>query len=212
MAVKSIVTYAILSADTATQLISAELSARSLVISDLILDAYAINQYPTDTFGVDDTHHLGIEKLVPNSLELSDAQAISFSTQIADALAVNDSADLLVMFSRSFADSATLSDVSVFSTEKNILDAIPFIEQSTFFTDLRKSESLKTEDIFSSSATFSRSFYDAFSLDDYAKTVGSFGAVKTNIFSLKEDFSFTFFAGRSATINKNALNTFTFNN
>ena len=229
MAAKTDITYVKLSANTAYRLIAGEISYQNISATEIILDAYSINQLPKDTFDFVDTSALTFTKALFDNFELTELQSISLVKSVADTLALGDVVDLIWAIKRDFADSTTISDVSVIAVNKalsetlsfaeaalieyqaNKSDAVSIADTQVLAVNLAKSETVSLSDSFSRPTTFNRSFTDAFALDDSLNSGLGFNETKANVFSLSDSFTFTMILGNNSVLNASTLNTFTLN-
>jgi len=229
MAASTNVTYIKLSASTAYRLVAGEISYQNISATEIILDAYSINQYPKDAFGFLDTSILSFTKASFDTFELTELQSISLVKAVADTLALGDVVELIWVIQRDFNDSTTISDVSVIGVNKALSEALSFSESaliqyqanktdSISFSDtqalavnLNKVETVTVTDLFSRPTTFNRSFTDAFALDDSFSTGLSYLETKANVLSLSDSFTFTMILGNNSVLNASTLNTFTLN-
>ena len=229
MAAKTNVTYIRLSAETACRILASEINCQSVAATDILLDAYSLNQFPQDTLAFSDISSMSFTKVSLDSIGFTDAQSFDLQKQLVDAVAVSDSAELIVQFVRDFTDSTNITDVAVLTVSKelsetlsfaeaalieyqaNKSDSISFADTQVLTVNLSKVDTVSVTDLFSRPTIFTRSFTDAFALDDSLSSGLGFSETKANVFSFSDNFTFTMILGNNSVLNASTLNTFTLN-
>ena len=140
--------------------------------------------------------------------------AVSLSKPAADSFSVSESLSRAVTYSRAFSDSQGLSDaVDSHAIAKGLSDTQTMSEAHAAFMSLGKtdsyslsdapaqsfgkaaSDSLSLSESLARAVTYSRTFTDAFSMDDAATVsalIKDHGNAKTNVFSFADSQAFGF--------------------
>ena len=190
------------------------ISFSGLSATDITLDADTKNQYITGhtisftdspailftkglseaLFGFVDNATFTFNKAVTESVSFGDATSITttFIRDFTDSLALSELAAFDVGLVK--VDSVGFSDAASFDFTKSATDAASLSEIASFHPTLNKSNSVSTADVFSRSVTYSRSFTDFFTLDDFTDIYAvskNTTAAKGNAFGFSDSQSFT---------------------
>lgn len=218
-------------ADVTYVVIKGEASRSDLEITEIKLSPFSLNQYPEHRFEFSDIASIETQKITLESLGLSDQQTKDIAKIMADTIGFSDEVSVLFAFARSFADSSTITDISVIAFDKSVAETFSILESQEKSVSLGKENNLSisdtsshafdksvssgfsvsVSDFFAYVATYARSFNDAFGLDELVSIESNFNLEKTNIFSLTESFSYELKAGHNAVLNTSAINTYTIN-
>ena len=169
----------------------------------------------TNLFGFSDDQAIGVGKGLTDSVTPTENYASSFSKAAADdSVNVSESLSRVVIYSRAFADAQSFSDaVETTDVGKGIADTQVITEAHAAATSLAKSDSFSMAEAASSLiakslieavplsesldrvVTYSRTFTDAFSMDDAATVnalVKDHTNAKTNVFGFSDSQAFGF--------------------
>ncbi|SVB44585.1 uncharacterized protein METZ01_LOCUS197439, partial [marine metagenome] len=82
-------------------------------IVDVILDPYTLNRWfdeDDDIFSITDSFSFLYSKAATDAVGITDLPAIGFSKPLTEALSLGDSAAVLLILQREFADSVSISE------------------------------------------------------------------------------------------------------
>ena len=194
--VKSVITYSVLNA------------------ADIKLDPDTKNRYFSEIgFGFVDSPSIlftkGLSEALPGFL---DNAVFDFNKAPSESVSFGDNTSITTTFVRDFTDSLALSEIAAFDISLVKVNSVGFSDAASFdlmksATDttslseiaslhptLNKSNSVSTSDVFSRAVTYSRSFTDFFTLDDFTDIYAvskNTTAAKGNAFGFSDSQSFT---------------------
>lgn len=159
------------------------------------------------------------ERPVSDSFSIGDTDpAFVFNKNPSDTVGITESIFLLIIIVRDFTDAATISETislavdllpsdlitvsenKIYSLDKGLSDTALIGEQAALNITLPRADSFSVSESFSKVTTFSRSFSDSFTLDDFTDVAAVSKEVngnKTNIFSIEEDHAMSLSKGLS---------------
>jgi hypothetical protein len=146
-----------------------------------------------------------------DATSLSDTQAITAEKSLSDSLSLGESFSRAAVYSRSLTDATSLSDAQALTASLSKADATSLSDTQAITAEKSLSDSLSVGESFSRVGTYSRTFTDAFSLDDIETHTNGTMVNKTNVFGLNDSFTHVLERQNHAVLNTSALNTFTFN-
>jgi hypothetical protein len=168
-------------------------SASTLLSAEFVLDPDSLTRYFFDAFQVAESASVTFNKITSDSFAFADAATTSFGKNPLDTFAFADAFSRTVQYSRSLADATTMVDAPSFSYTKGSADSFAVTDQEAITFTKPTSDTQPITDVFSRTVTYSRSFADAFSMDD-AATIDAFSRedqlAKTNIISFTESQTF----------------------
>lgn len=186
--------------------------AITLLSAELVLDPATLNQWIYNQFAVVDTPSLGVGKNPSDTVTIDEAiSSFVFGKRLSDSVSVTESISILLEILRAFSDAISFVDspaatvAPAFSDQQQMTEAdakgvdisktdtFTFADVETLQVDKGLVDALNLSEVFIRSVTFSRSFADAFALDD-AATVDAIrkdtANAKTNIFSFSDTEAF----------------------
>lgn len=186
--------------------------ASTLLAAELILDPDTLNQYLNNQFSLSDAPSVGFGKAPSDTFTLGEAiSSFGVGKGVSDSVSVTESISVLLEILRSFTDALSFVDSPAlgvspaFSDQQQISESdakgVALVKADTYgFSDVEvfalgkaPSDQVSMSEVFSRSVTFSRTFSDAFALDD-AATVDAIrkdtANAKTNIFSFSDTEAF----------------------
>lgn len=229
MAASADITFVKLSAEAAHSIASGTVSFASIQATEILLDAYPINQYFTHAFAFSEATVVSVSKVFLDSFGLSEAQIFELQKNVADTLTLSEVVSVALIINRAHTDSVSVADVTVLAVNKvfaeainfsevavlefqaNKSDAVTLSETQIFAVETAPTESVSVLDTLTSTTNYVRTFSDAFSLDDLFAGGRIITEDKTNIVSLSDSFSYSLIIGNNAVLNASTLNTFTLN-
>ena len=186
--------------------------AATLLAAELTLDPDTLNRFLTDQFAVVDAPSLGVGKNPSDTVTIDEViSSIVFGKGLSDSVSVTESINVLLEILRAFSDAVSFVDTPATTVTPAFSDQQQMAEANAKGVDLSKTDTFTFADVetlqvdkglvdtpnlsevFTRTVTFSRSFADAFALDD-AATVDAIrkdtANAKTNIFSFSDAESF----------------------
>lgn len=201
----------------------------------------------TDSTSITDISVIALDKALSETLSFADealtefeavkadlfgfthAQTFGVEKQVPDALAIDDTVDIIMQFARGLTDSTPITDIPVIASDKALAETLSFADETltdfeavkadffgfthaqTFGVEKQLVDTLSLSETFSRPTVFVRGFTDTFGLDDTLTNSANRSLTKINVIGLTDDFSFTVVAGNKSTLNASTLNTFTLN-
>ena len=168
----------------------------SVSFSDSQTISYGSNQ--ADTVVVSESSSFDFAKELEDQSTVFDAQAIAVSRPESDSYTVSDLFSKQVAFARGFDEQISFSDTNTLSFGKVNTDTLFLSEAAAVGFDKDATDGITVAESLSRVVTFTRTFADAFTLDDQAE-VDSFtketGLNKGNVFGLQETHSYALSKG-----------------
>lgn len=197
------------------QFAKGEISWQDVTATEIFLDPDTMNQYlRDDTFTLADLPSVEVQKSFADTLSgFTDTQVLEVQKGLSDSISFTETVDVLLIIVRDLADSFTVSDLAVLTIDKNHTETISISDLVSVSFNTAKTDSFSVSDasaldvtkpvtdgvslsdVFSKVVTYSRTFSDAFTLDD-TSTVNAISkevdATKTNVFALADVATFSF--------------------
>lgn len=164
-----------------------EIYYQNLNAIDVVLDPYSLNKYfRLEEFGISDAASLIVGKQADETIGTSDQiQNLVIGKSATDILNIGDYVHVLLEIMRSFEDSLSTNDTQVLGVDLSKSDAFSTADLTDIYLSKSLTDSLNSTDLtslvlgksfaetaavtdsFAKTATFARSFADAFTLDDF---------------------------------------------
>ena len=105
MGPKASVTYAKITGKAAYQLAKGEVSFSNVTATEILLDAYPLNQYEKDQVSFSELASIALQKNTLDSFGFTESQAIAVAKDIVDSVGFSEAFDVLLIINRSLDDS-----------------------------------------------------------------------------------------------------------
>ena len=187
--------------------------AITLLSAELVLAYDTLNQWIDNQFTLVDAPSLGFGKNPSDTVTIDEAiSSIVFGKGLSDSVSVTESISLLLEILRAFSDAVSFVDTPAatvapaFSDQQQMLEAdakgvgisktdtFTFADVETLQVDKGLADTPNLSEVFTRTVTFSRSFSDAFALDD-AATINAIrkdtASAKANVFGFSDTETFS---------------------
>ena len=187
--------------------------AITLLSAELVLAYDTLNQWIDNQFTLVDAPSLGFGKNPSDTVTIDEAiSSIVFGKGLSDSVSVTESISLLLEILRAFSDAVSFVDTPAatvapaFSDQQQMTEAdakglgisktdtFTFADVETLQVDKGLADTPNLSEVFTRTVTFSRSFSDAFALDD-AATINAIrkdtASAKANVFGFSDTETFS---------------------
>ena len=173
--------------------IQAGLEYIGLAASYLVI-AESLNRYLVDSLSVAEIASLTVTKTASDSFGITELLAQSVSKSESDIFNVTDVLSRAVDYSRAFTDAASVTEIHSVSFGSSQADSLSVSDAPSVTPELNKDDSLSMSESLTKVVAYSRSFSDAFTMDDLASIGDLFKETnldKGNVFGVTENLSYS---------------------
>lgn len=180
------------SASASRGAVSLDLTSANIVASYLLL-AESLNRFFADSMSVAELATFSVTKTETDALDVIELTAFSVGKGVTDTVGVTEVISRTIEFSRTFADTASVTEIHSINFDTSEADELSVFDAPSVTPELNKDDSLSMAESLTRVVAYSRSFSDAFALDDFA-SIGDLSKDTTidkgNVLGVTESLAF----------------------